>query len=329
MNLTTKKWQPSASIDNLRQRSIFISKIRRFFLDRGILEVDTPTITRSAATDIYLSSFKTKFFDSHSNEKGIDLYLITSPECHMKRLLAAGSGSIYQISRCFRNEENGRYHNPEFSMLEWYRPYYNMDCLMHEVNELIQQILECESAEWLSYQEAFIKYLNIDPFLDENIEQLYEISEELGNINLRKSKNDKDTLLTLSFILGIEPKIGQHKPCFIYDFPSTQAAMAEISKSDKRIAKRFEVYYKNIELANGFQELIDSNEQHQRFKNNNRRRLENGLPSFPIDTNLLDALADDGMPSCSGVALGVDRLIMLALKVEYLSEVIAFPVDRC
>jgi lysyl-tRNA synthetase class 2 len=212
-------------------------------------------------------------------------------------------------------------------MLEWYRPHYDMYRLMNEVDDLMQQVLECDSAESLSYQQAFIRHLEIDP-LSADKAQLREAAEKLGEGELARAEEDRDTLLMLLFMLGVEPKIGQDKPCFVYHFPASQAALAEISTEDHRVAERFEVYYKGIELANGFRELTDSREQRQRFEQDNRRRAARGLPQHPIDTNLLDALAH-GMPACSGVALGVDRLIMLALKAESLSEVIAFPVDRC
>ncbi|WP_437611881.1 elongation factor P--(R)-beta-lysine ligase [Erwinia sp. V71] len=322
----TANWQPSASIANLLKRAAIMAEIRRFFADRGVLEVDTPAMSQATVTDIHLVPFKTRFVGPGVSD-GQDLWFMTSPEYHMKRLLAAGSGPIYQLGRSFRNEEAGRHHNPEFTMLEWYRPHYDMYRLMNEVDDLIQQILECDSAETLSYQQAFIRHLDVDP-LSADKAQLCEVLEKLGEGHLASEEEDRDTLLQLLFMLGVEPKIGQDKPAFVYHFPATQAALAEISTEDHRVAERFEVYYKGIELANGFRELTDSREQRQRFEQDNRRRAARGLPQHPIDKHLLDALAH-GMPECSGVALGVDRLIMLALKAESLSEVIAFPVDRC
>lgn len=322
----TTSWQPGASIASLIKRAAIIAEVRRFFADRGVLEVDTPAMSQATITDIHLVPFQTRFVGPGLSE-GRDLWLMTSPEYHMKRLLAAGSGPIYQMGRSFRNEEAGRYHNPEFTMLEWYRPHYDMYRLMNEVDDLLQQVLECDSAESLSYQQAFIRHLELDP-LSADKAQLREAAEKLGEGELASREEDRDTLLMLLFMLGVEPKIGQDKPCFIYHFPASQAALAEISTEDHRVAERFEVYYKGIELANGFRELTDSREQRQRFEQDNRRREARGLPQHPIDHYLLAAL-EHGMPACSGVALGVDRLIMLALKAESLSEVIAFPVDRC
>lgn len=319
-------WLPSASISNLLKRAAIIAEIRRFFTDRGVLEVETPAMSQATVTDIHLFPFQTRFVGPGAAE-GQDLYLMTSPEYHMKRLLAAGSGPIFQLCKSFRNEEAGRHHNPEFTMLEWYRPHYDMYRMMNEVDDLLQQVLESEPAETLSYQQAFIRHLELDP-LSADRTQLLEAAEKLGVGDLAGREEDRDTLLQLLFMMGVEPQIGKEKPAFVYHFPASQAALAEISTEDHRVAERFEVYFQGIELANGFRELTDSREQRQRFEQDNRKRAARGLPQQPIDTNLLDALAN-GMPDCSGVALGVDRILMLALKADSLSEVIAFPVDRC
>lgn len=325
MNETTH-WQPSAPIANLLKRAAILADIRRFFADRGVLEVDTPAMSQATVTDIHLVPFKTRFVGPGASQ-GLDLWLMTSPEYHMKRLLAAGSGPIYQMNRSFRNEEAGRHHNPEFTMLEWYRPHYDMYRLINEVDDLLQQILECGEAESLSYQQAFLRCLNIDPLTAEK-EALVAVAATLGVGDLAAAEDDRDTLLQLLFMLGVEPKIGQERPAFVYHFPASQASLAEISTEDHRVAERFEVYYRGIELANGFRELTDAREQRLRFEQDNRRRAEKGLPEQPIDQLLLAAL-EHGLPDCSGVALGIDRLIMLALKAESLNDVIAFPVDRC
>ncbi|CAX57972.1 lysyl-tRNA synthetase (Lysine-tRNA ligase) [Erwinia billingiae Eb661] len=322
----TASWLPGASISNLLKRAAIMAEIRRFFADRGVLEVETPAMSQATVTDVHLVPFQTRFVGPGAAQ-GLDLYLMTSPEYHMKRLLAAGSGPIFQLCRSFRNEEAGRHHNPEFTMLEWYRPHYDMYRLMNEVDDLLQQVLECAPAETLSYQQAFIRHLEMDP-LSADKTQMREVAEKLGVGDLANREEDRDTLLQLLFMMGVEPQIGKDKPAFVYHFPASQASLAEISTEDHRVAERFEVYFKGIELANGFRELTDSREQKQRFDQDNRKRAASGLPQQPIDTNLLDALAH-GMPDCSGVALGVDRIVMLALKADSLSEVIAFPVDRC
>ncbi|PIJ52085.1 elongation factor P lysine(34) lysyltransferase [Erwinia sp. OLTSP20] len=318
-------WQPSASIANLLKRAGILTDIRRFFADRGVLEVETPALSQAATTEVSLVPFESLFVGPGA-AGGLTLWLTTSPEYHMKRLLAAGSGPIFQIGKSFRNEEAGRHHNPEFTMLEWYRPHYDMFRLINEVDDLLQQILECEPAEKLSYQQAFIRYLNTDPLSAEK-EELRHIAGTLGAGELANREEDRDTLLQLLFMLGIEPEIGKDKPVVIYHFPASQAALAEISTEDHRVAERFEVYFRGIELANGFRELTDAREQRQRFIQDNRKRGARGLKQHPIDENLLAAL-EAGMPECSGVALGVDRLVMLALKAGQIADVMAFPIDR-
>lgn len=320
----TASWQPSAPIANLLKRAAIMAEIRRFFADRGVLEVETPTMSQATVTDIHLVPFETRFVGPGAAD-GLTLYMMTSPEYHMKRLLAAGSGSIYQLGRSFRNEEAGRHHNPEFTMLEWYRPHYDMYRLMNEVDDLLQQILDCNSAETLSYQQAFQRHLGIDPLSAEKA-QLREAAAKLDLSNVADTEEDRDTLLQLLFTVGVEPHFGRDKPAFVYHFPASQASLAVISTEDHRVAERFEVYFKGIELANGFHELTDGDEQLQRFEQDNRSRAKRGLPQHPIDMNLIAALKH-GLPDCSGVALGVDRLVMLALNAERLSDVIAFPVD--
>lgn len=318
-------WMPDATVANLLKRAAILTEIRRFFTDRGVLEVETPALSHATVTDIHLVPFSTRFCEPGARD-GVPLWLITSPEYHMKRLLSAGSGPIWQMCRCFRNEEAGRYHNPEFTMLEWYRPHYDMYRLMDEVDDLLQQILECDAAEKLTYQQAFNRYLNLDP-LTADLEQLRQAAVKLDVAEAIEGEEDKDVLLQLLFITGIEPNIGKEKPVFVYHFPASQAALAEISAEDHRVAERFEVYYKGIELANGFRELTNADEQRQRFELDNQRRAARGLPQYQADPYLLAAL-EAGMPDCSGVALGVDRLIMLALGAEHIAEVMAFTVNR-
>ena len=314
----TATWEPSASIPNLLKRAAIMTEIRRFFADRGVLEVETPCMSQATVTDIHLVPFETRFVGP-GHSQGMNLYLMTSPEYHMKRLLAAGCGPVYQLCRSFRNEEMGRHHNPEFTMLDMYR-------LMNEVDDLLQQVLDCSEAETLSYQQAFQRHLEIDP-LSADKTLLREVAAKLDLSNVADTEEDRDTLLQLLFTFGVEPQIGKDRPTFVYHFPASQASLAQISTEDHRVAERFEVYYKGIELANGFHELTDAREQAQRFEQDNRKRAARGLPQQPIDVNLLEALKA-GLPDCSGVALGVDRLVMLALGAEQLGDVIAFTVDR-
>ena len=318
-------WQPSASIANLLKRAKIVTEVRRFFTERGVLEVDTPAMSRATGTDLHLVPFETRYVGPGAAE-GATLYLMTSPEFHMKRLLAAGSGPIYQLGKSFRNEEAGRYHNPEFTMLEWYRPHFDMYRLMNEVDDLLQQVLDCEPSEVVSYQQIFQRHLEIDP-LSADKPQLRAAAAKIELGELAEKEEDRDTLLQMLFVFGVEPHIGQDKPTFVYHFPASQASLAEISSEDHRVAERFEVYYKGVELANGFCELTDAGEQRQRFEQENRKREARGLPVRPIDEYFLAAL-EYGMPACSGVALGVDRLIMIALGAQSIADVMAFPVER-
>ncbi|MEF1256869.1 elongation factor P--(R)-beta-lysine ligase [Vibrio sp. M260112] len=315
-------WQPTASIEQLRQRADLVSQIRQFFSARDVLEVDTPAMSHATVTDIHLHTFQTEFVGPGYAD-GSKLYFMTSPEFHMKRLLAAGSGCIYQINKAFRNEENGRYHNPEFTMLEWYRVGFDHHKLMDEMDDLLQLVLKCGQAERMTYQQAFINVLGVCP-LESTMGELKEVAAKLGLRDIAEPEQDRDTLLQLLFSVGVEAKIGQNVPAFVYDFPASQAALAKINAEDPRVADRFEVYFKGIELANGFHELDNPSEQLKRFESDNAKRIEMGLSPQPIDYHLIAALKS-GLPECAGVALGIDRLIMLAISCDHIDQVTAFP----
>ena len=318
-----EQWQPTASVKNLLTRAKLLEEIRRFFTDRGLLEVETPVLSEFGVTDVHLATFSTEFI-SPFGEQSKTLWLSTSPEYHMKRLLAAGSGPIFQIGKVFRNEEAGNRHNPEFTMLEWYRPHFDMYRLINEVDDLLQQILECPPAESMSYQFAFQQYVGLDPLSAD----LSELAEKAKKHQLIGAENEnRDTLLQFLFSTVVEPQIGQEAPVVVYHFPASQAALAQISSEDLRVAERFEFYYKGLELANGFHELSDAREQLRRFQQDNLQREKMGLPVRAIDTRLLAAL-QAGIPNCSGVALGVDRLLMIAMGTESIKDVISFAIDN-
>lgn len=318
----TQDWQPTASIEQLRQRADLVNQIRQFFYDRNVLEVDTPAMSHATVTDVHLHTFQTEFVGPGYAD-GSKLYFMTSPEFHMKRLLAAGSGCIYQINKAFRNEENGRYHNPEFTMLEWYRVNFDHHKLMDEMDDLLQLVLKCGAAERMTYQQAFVDVLGVCP-LEGTMAELKVVAAKLGLSDIAEPEQDRDTLLQLLFSIGVEAKIGQTVPAFVYDFPASQAALAKINLQDPRVADRFEVYFKGIELANGFHELDNPREQLKRFESDNAKRIEMGLSPQPIDHNLIAAL-ESGLPECAGVALGIDRLIMLAIGCDHIDQVTAFP----
>ena len=318
-----EQWQPTASVKNLLTRAKLLAEIRRFFTDRGLLEVETPVLSEFGVTDVHLATFSTEFI-SPFGEQSKTLWLSTSPEYHMKRLLAAGSGPIFQIGKVFRNEEAGNRHNPEFTMLEWYRPHFDMYRLINEVDDLLQQILECPPAESMSYQFAFQQYVGLDPLSAD----LSELAEKAKKHQLIGAENEnRDTLLQFLFSTVVEPQIGQEAPVVVYHFPASQAALAQISSEDLRVAERFEFYYKGLELANGFHELSDAREQLRRFQQDNLQREKMGLPVRAIDKRLLAAL-QAGIPNCSGVALGVDRLLMIAMGTESIKDVISFAIDN-
>ncbi len=318
-------WQPSASINLLRERAQLIGQIRTFFSNREVLEVETPSLSMATVTDVHLHTFQTEFVGP-GYSKGQSLSMMTSPEFHMKRLLSAGSGSIFQLCKAFRNEESGRYHNPEFLMLEWYRVGFNHHDLMDEMDSLLQGILNVGPSHRMTYQSVFQRCLGVCP-LEGTMTALKAAAATLNLQDIAEPETDRDTLLQLLFSIGVEPHIGVDAPAFVYDFPASQAALARISPHDPRVAERFEVYFKGVELANGFHELSDPVEQRQRFEKDNQSRIARGLAPQSIDENLLSAL-DAGLPDCAGVALGVDRLVMLALGCDHIDQVLAFPIHR-
>ncbi|WP_412498856.1 elongation factor P--(R)-beta-lysine ligase [Vibrio furnissii] len=323
--MSKSEWMPTASIEQLKQRAALLSRIRQFFAARDVLEVDTPAMSHATVTDVHLHTFQTQFVGP-GYATGRHLHLMTSPEFHMKRLLAAGSGSIYQMAKAFRNEENGRYHNPEFTMLEWYRVGFDHHDLMDEMDALLQMTLQTGASERLTYQQAFLTVLGVCP-LEGSMAELKQAAASLGLSDIAEPETDRDTLLQLLFSMGIEGNIGQHVPAFVYDFPASQAALAKINPNDARVADRFEVYFKGIELANGFHELDNPREQLARFEADNAKRIDMGLAPQPIDYHLIAAL-EAGLPACAGVALGIDRLIMLALGEDHIDKVTAFPFPR-
>lgn len=316
-------WKPTASIDTLKKRAEILRKIRQFFESRNVLEVETPLMSYTTVTDAYLHSFK-----AISQDGLAKLYLQTSPEYAMKRLLAASSGPIFQIGKAFRDDESGSYHHREFTLLEWYQPNKTYHALIDEVIELLQEILHVLPAKKMTYREAFLTYAQVDPFLTpiHQLQKTLRVSQPdpISGIDY----NDRDILQQLIMTEQVEPQLNSEHPVVIYDYPATQAALARIreEKEGYKVAERFEVYVQGLELANGFNELTDEKEQRLRFENDLKKRKAKGLPSMPIDEKLLAAL-EHGMPACSGVALGIDRFIMLATHSKHIQEVISFAAD--
>ncbi len=322
-------WQSTLTWQNAQKRAKILQQIRQFFAERNVVEVETPALSQGTVTDVYLDALSCKYDFLADSPAGhsTELFLQTSPEFHMKRLLASGYGCIFQISKAFRHEESGRHHNPEFTMLEWYRIGFDQFDLMSEVAELLQVVLGGNKALFTSYQDIFIHTVGIDP-LTADFAKLVEVLNKYNkSADWLIEMNDVDLLLQFIFTEIIEPTIGIKAPQFIFDFPIAQASLAKRSIDDTRVAQRFECYFKGIELVNGFNELTDANEQLARFEEDNAKRAAQGLPVKPIDKNFIDALKN-GLPECSGVALGIDRLIMLALDIKNINEVQSFSIER-
>lgn len=315
-------WQPAASLQVLHARARMLAGIREFFAVRGVLEVETPILSSAGNSDPNLTSFWLSLPD------GSRRYLHTSPEFAMKRLLAAGTGPIYQIARVFRANERGRLHNPEFTMLEWYRPGWDHHRLMDEVDELLQSLAGTPPAARLSYAEVFRSHCGIDPHVADN-ETLRAVGRRLGIalISAEVENVTRDEWLDLLMSHVVAPALGREGPAFVFDFPVSQAALARVRPGDPAVAERFELLIDGMELANGFHELVDASEQRQRFNADLAVRHARGLETMPIDERLLAAL-HVGLPPCAGVALGLDRLLMRIAGQADLDAVLAFPCER-
>ncbi len=312
------QWQPSASIASLHERAGILKQIREFFNSRYYLEVETPVMARYGITDVYLANIKASF-------RGESYCLQTSPEYHMKRLLAAGSGAIFQLARVFRDDELGRWHNPEFTLLEWYQLDIDHHALMTEVNDLLRLVLGCAPMIKKTYQQAFLEACDIDP-MQANIGALKLVLKQfdLDNV-LPESEQDRDQYLFLLMSHVVEPFLSKEPvPVAVYDFPVSQAALAHINHG---VAERFEVYYRGVELANGFHELTDVAVQRARFSHDIAARRERGLSASLPDEYLLQAM-EHGLPACSGVALGIERLLALALHRPCIAETLTFDFSR-
>jgi elongation factor P--(R)-beta-lysine ligase len=319
-------WQPSAKLETLRYRAQFLQSIRDFFAKREVLEVDPPLLSQGVATDPLLSAFQVET----NPIKPMPYFLQTSPEFAMKRLLAAGSGPIYALGKAFRYGEVGRKHNPEFTLLEWYRLGWDHIALIKEVDALFQHLLNTPEVEIVTYQSLFEKYFNLQPHLATDI-VLKEIALEKGWA-VKSDEYDKDGWLDLLLSHGIEPYLGEKSPIALVDYPATQASLAKTrllteGKHTFAVADRFEFYYQGKELANGYHELICAKEQRQRFETDLALRQQKQLETLPIDERLLAAL-EQGLPACAGVAVGIDRLLMIKLGLSQLEEVLPFAWER-
>lgn len=316
-------WPPTASLANLKLRAELLKKLRAFFAARGVLEVDTPALSHAGTTDRHLVSFHVGH--THASH----LYLHTSPEFPMKRLLAAGSGDIWQLCKVFRDGEAGSRHNPEFTLLEWYRLGFDQHRLMREVAELVSALVPAAAqrpAEYLTYKDAFRQVAGFDPCTADKSICMHAL-RSAGRVLPAEYALDLDGWLDLVSGDLVYPQLGRDRLTFIYDYPARQAALARVRPGNPPVAERFEAFFNGMELANGFHELADATEQRRRFEADLHYRSEQRLPEIPMDGNLLAAL-QHGLPDCAGVALGFDRVLMLAAGAQSIDEVIAFPFDR-
>ncbi|OIO59093.1 MAG: hypothetical protein COX57_10085 [Alphaproteobacteria bacterium CG_4_10_14_0_2_um_filter_63_37] len=312
-------WHPTAPLNHLRLRADVLARTRRFFVEAGVLEVETPILSPASGTDPHLSPFVTRF-EPEGGGAATTLYLHTSPELYMKRLLAAGSGPIVQIGKVFRNGEAGSRHNPEFTMVEWYRPGWNLLALINEVGALLQTLLNCPPITTLTFQQAFVAHAGVDPLAAD----LATLAEATHRLHLDPPEGlDRDGLIDFLLCFAVEPHLGHEHPVALTAWPVSHAALAQVSPNDPRTAERFEVFYQGIELANGFNELCDAAEQRRRFEEDNRLRKQMEKPALPLDERFLGAL-EAGMPQGCGVALGFDRVVMLAAGASRIEEVMGF-----
>jgi elongation factor P--(R)-beta-lysine ligase len=333
-------WRPTASREVLERRAALLARTRAFFASRSVLEVDTPLLVHAAVTDVHIHSARVEL-----DHPSATYFLQTSPEYAMKRLLAAGVGDVFQICHVVRRGERSRLHNPEFTLIEWYRTGFSLESLMSEVEALVRELLgpaaSERAAERLSYRDAFVRELQLDP-LRAGLEELAGLTRRLGYRAQRHApaqaspasagdavataaERDEHLELLMGALVG--PKLGRGTLTFVHRYPASQAALAQLDPRDSRVALRFELYCEGVELANGFQELASAAEQRARFEHDLAERRRRGLSLFEMDERLLAALAA-GLPACAGVALGFDRLVMLATGARHIDEVLAFPTSR-
>jgi elongation factor P--(R)-beta-lysine ligase len=340
VNDDSQDWRPAISRERLSARAALLARARAFFAARAVLEVDTPLVVNAAVSDVHIHAARVELASVPGAGRACRrLYLHTSPEYAMKRLLAAGSGDIYQICHVVRGTENGRLHNPEFTLIEWYRLGFSLTELMDEVESLVRMLLGAAAAarasERLSYREAFLREAGLDP-LTATAADLERVARPLaysgaapGGLHAPADApaTDRDEWLELLMGMLVGPRLGRGALTFVHRYPASQAALARLDPADPHVALRFELYCDGIELANGFHELAAAGEQRARFAHDSAERRRRGLPPVEPDERLLAAL-EAGLPDCAGVALGFDRILMLSSGASHIEEVLPFPTPR-
>lgn len=318
-------WQPSSSPEAIEARSEICWRIRSFFHQNGFLEVHTPTLSRDTVVDRYIEPIRVDAKELGTSGLAGNLFLQTSPEFCMKRIVASGSSAIYQICPAFRAEESGDHHNPEFMMLEWYRIGDDQRAGVDLLGKLIDAASGCGTPETVTYREAFANHVGCDP-IDCSLDQLSRIAADYTGVTLDWG-HSRDDWLNLLFSEVVQPQLGRSTPTIVTNYPATQSALARLSESDPATAERFELFWYGTELANGYHELTDASELASRNAIVNQQRKTDGHSALPEDSRLLAAM-QSGLPNCSGCALGLDRLVMVALGKNTLADVMAFPIDR-
>lgn len=312
-------YRPTADLRHLRTRAEMLGRLRAFFSDRGFLEVETPLLSVDTIVDVHIEPFEL-------SDDGRSRWLQTSPEFAMKRLLASGADAIYQVCKAFRRGESGALHNEEFTLVEWYRAGDSYEAGMQFLAELTSMMLSIETVERLSFASAFARTVGLDPHCAD-ASALCEAAKSMGLSVDEDFSAFRDDWLDLLMSHCVQPHLGVDSPVIVFDYPASQAALAQIRPDDPPVAERFELFYRGVELANGYHELSSAAEFRSRMAANNVARQERGKAALPETSRLLSAM-EAGLPACSGCALGWDRLVMLALEANSLEQVIAFPGCR-
>jgi len=317
---------PTASWERLRQRAALLHRLRTFFNERGFLEVETPLLSADTVVDRHLDPMQLLLPKGSDAASAQPMWLQTSPEFGMKRMLAAGAEAIYQVTRAFRCDEQGSLHNPEFTIAEWYRVGDGLRAGMDLLAELASTLLATSDVKKVAYGEAFQRHAGVDPHrADVSALRAAAASHEIA-IPVGFENVDRDHWLDLLLVGCVEQHLGRDAPTIVYDYPANQAMLACVRDADPPVAERFELYVDGVELANGYHELLDAAELRRRNARANEQRRADGKPTLPESSRLLAAM-DHGLPGCCGVALGFDRLVMAATDAKDIREVIAFPFD--
>ncbi|MCH7853059.1 MAG: EF-P lysine aminoacylase GenX [Proteobacteria bacterium] len=317
-------WEPIAGVATARQRALLLQRARDFFAQRNVLEIDTPILGEAAVSDPGIESLATRLALAPTKT----FYLQTSPEFHMKRLLAAGFPDIFEIGKVFRDAELGRNHQPEFTLIEWYRLGFGLESIIQESVDFIEALLDksriSAAADRFSYRDAFQSFADIDP-LATSMDQLLKGLD--ADADLRSSLgNSVDACLDLMMATRIAPQFRADRLTVIQHYPATQAALARICPDDEAVADRFEIFFASLELANGYVELTDATEQRRRCEADQDKRRDKNAPIRPLDEKFVASL-ECGLPACAGVAVGFDRLLMVHAGAKHIRDVRHFPIE--